>query len=127
MLAVRERLDEFGDVTIAIVTFADPARLDAYRRHLDVPFPVLTDRALTLYRAVGAERGQARQVWSAGTIRTYARLVRQGRRLRRPTEDVHQLGADIVADRDGVIVYLALPRTPDARPPITDLIAAATM
>ena len=54
----------------------------------------------------------------------YARLIRAGRRLRRPTEDIHQLGADAVVGRDGTLRYLSLPSTPDARPPISDLIAA---
>ena len=54
----------------------------------------------------------------------YLRLIRAGRRLRRPTEDIHQLGADAVIGRDGTLRYLSLPSTPDARPPISELIAA---
>jgi hypothetical protein len=81
-----------------------------------------TDR--TLYQLLGAERGSNRQVWSAGTIRMYPRLIRSGRRLRRPTEDIRQLGADAVVGRDGDLRFLSLPSTPDARPPIGDLIAA---
>ncbi len=125
MLAVRDHLDQFGDATIAVITFTDPARLAAYRDHLDLPFPVLTDPDRALYRAVGAERGTNRQIWSLGTIRTYTRLLRKGRRLHRPTEDIHQLGADVVADSTGRITYLVLPPTPDARPPIEELIRAA--
>jgi len=125
VLAVRDHLDQFGDATIAVVTFADPARLAAYRDHLDIPFSILSDPDRALYRAVGAERGSNRKIWSLGTIRTYARLLRKGRRLQRPTEDIHQLGADIIARPDGVITYLALPPTPDARPPIEELIRAA--
>ena len=124
MLAVRDHLDQFGDATIAVVTFADPSRLSAYRDHLGIPFPILADVDRTLYRAVGAERGSNRQIWSLGTLRMYARLLRHGRRLERPTEDIHQLGADLVAGADGVITYLALPPTPDARPPMEELIRA---
>ena len=124
MIAVRDHIDLFGDATIAVVTFSDPARLAAYRSFLDLPFPVLSNPDRSLYRAVGAERGTNRQVWSMGTIRTYCRLLRHGRRLRRPTEDVRQLGADIVADGDGRITYLALPRSPDARPPVAELVRA---
>lgn len=124
MIAVRDHLDQFGDATIAVVTFADPTRLAAYRAHLQLPFAVLADPDRTLYRSLGVERGSTRQIWSPGTLRMYARLLRSGRRLRRPTEDIHQLGADAVIDRDGVVRYLALPTTPDARPPISELIAA---
>ncbi|MEK7423779.1 MAG: AhpC/TSA family protein [Actinomycetota bacterium] len=121
---MRDHLDQFGDATIAVVTFADPARLAAYRDHLDVPFPIVADLDRRLYRLVGAERGTTRQVWSLGTVRMYARLLRQGRRLRRPTEDIHQLGADAVIGRDGAVRYLSLPASPDSRPPISELIEA---
>jgi len=124
VLAVREHLDRFGDAEIVVVTFADPDRLAAHRDHLGVPFTIVTDPARALYRLLGAERGTRRQVWSPGTLRRYVRLVRAGRRLRRPTEDVYQLGADAVVGRDGRLRYRSLPSTPDARPPVEDLIAA---
>ena len=124
MIAVRDHLDQFGDARIAVVTFAAHERLAAYRRHLRLPFDVVADTDRTLYRLLGAERGRRRQVWSAGTIGMYARLIRAGRRLRRPTEDIRQLGADAVIGRTGTLRYLSLPSTPDARPPISELIAA---
>ena len=124
MIAVRDHLDQFGDATVAVVTFADPARLAAYRAHLGLPFDVLADPDRTLYRLLGAGRGTTRQVWSPGTLRMYGRLIRSRRRLQRPTEDTRQLGADAVIGRDGTVRYLSLPATPDARPPIDELIAA---
>ncbi len=124
MVAVRDRLGQFGDATVAVVTFAAPERLAAYRDHLGVPFAILADVDRKLYQLLGAERGTNRQIWSLGSLRMYVRLLRQGRRLQRPTEDIHQLGADAVVGRDGVLRYLSLPATPDARPPISELIAA---
>ncbi|MFN0091411.1 MAG: AhpC/TSA family protein [Acidimicrobiales bacterium] len=124
VLAVREHLERFADAEIAVVSFAAPERLAAYRAHLDVPFTFVSDPDRRLYKLLGADRGAARRVWSAGTIKLYVRLVRQGRRLRRPTEDTRQLGADAVVGRDGRLRYLALPPSPDARPPVTDLLAA---
>ena len=124
MIAVRDHLDQFGDARIAIITFSTPEHLAAYRQHLHLTFDIVADTDRMLYRLLGAERGSARQVWSAGTIRMYVRLLRSGRRLRRPTEDIRQLGADAVVGRSGDLRYLSLPSTPDARPPISDLIAA---
>jgi peroxiredoxin len=124
VIAVRDHLDQFGDARIAVVTFAAVDRLSAYREHLRLPFDVVADTDRVLYELLGAQRGSNRQVWSPGTIRMYARLIRAGRRLRRPTEDIHQLGADAVVGRDGTLRYLSLPSTPDARPPISELIAA---
>ena len=124
MIAVRDHLDQFGDARIAIVTFSTPERLAEYRQHLHLTFDVVADTDRTLYGLLGAERGSSRQVWSAGTARMYVRLIRAGRRLRRPTEDIRQLGADAVVGRNGELRYLSLPSTPDARPTISDLIAA---
>jgi hypothetical protein len=124
VLAVREHLDLFADAEIVIVTFADPARLAAQRAYLDVPFTYVSDVDRRFYGLLGAERGSRRRVWSLGTLRMYARLVRSGRRLTRPTDDVYQLGADAVVDRDGHLRYLSLPASPDARPPVAELITA---
>lgn len=121
---MRDHLGQFGDAHIAVVTFAAPERLAAYRDHLRLPFTVVTDTDRRLYELLGAHRAGNRQVWSPGTIGMYVRLVLRGRRVRRPTEDIHQLGADAVVGRDGTLRYLSLPSTPDARPPVTDLIAA---
>jgi hypothetical protein len=124
VIAVRDHLDQFGDARIAVVTFAAPGRLAAYRDHLHLSFYVVADVDRILYRMLGAERGTNRQVWSLGTIRTYARLLRAGRPLHRPTEDIHQLGADAVIGRDGSLRYLSLPSAPDKRPRIEELIDA---
>ena len=124
MIAVRDHFEQFGDARIAVVTFANPERLAAYRQHLRLPFEVVADVDRKLYQLLGAERGTNRQIWSAGTIRMYLRLAFAGRRVRWPTEDIHQLGADAVIGRDGTLRYLSLPSTPDARPPVSELIAA---
>jgi peroxiredoxin len=124
VVAVADQLDRFGDAVVAVVTFAAPERLAGQRAHLGVPFALLSDPDRRLYALVGAGRGTRRQVWSWGTLRRYVHLVRAGRRLRRPTEDVYQLGADVVVGRDGRVRYLALPPSPDARPPVGELLAA---
>lgn len=124
MIAVRDHLDRFGDARIAVVTFAGVDRLAAYRDHLRVPFDIVADPDRTLYALLGAVRGTTRQVWSGGTLRMYVRLIRSGRRLQRPTEDFSQLGADAVIEGNGIMRYLSLPVTPDARPPISPLINA---
>ncbi len=119
-----ERLEEFGDAEIAVVTFTDPERLGSYVEHLGVRFPVVTDVDRELYRALGVERGTRRQVWSLGTLKMYAQLVRSGRKLRRTHEDILQLGADVVVGADGTIIKLFRPASPDARPDVDELLAA---
>ena len=122
---MRDRLDQLGDALPVVITFAEvPSRLAAYRTYLDLEFPVVADVDRTLYGLLGAGRGSFRRVWSAGTIAMYARLILRGRRLRPPTEDTRQLGADAVIDRDGRLHRLWLPPTPDARPPVDEIVVA---
>lgn len=126
MIAVRDHLDRLGEALPIVITFSDdPARLAAYRAHLQIEFPVLADVDRVLYRVFGAGRGSLRRVWSPGTLAMYARLVRRGRRLRGPTEDTRQLGADAVIDREGRLSRLWLPPGPDARPSVEEIIGAA--
>lgn len=123
MIAVRDHLDQLGDVLPVVVTFTDdPRRLAAYRTHLQLDFPVLADVDRSLYNLLGAGRGSTRQVWSPGTLAMYARLLRRGRRLRPATEDTRQLGADAVIDCDGRLTKLWLPASPDARPTMSDIV-----
>jgi peroxiredoxin len=125
VLAVREHLGALGDTVPIVVTFThDPARQAAYGPHLGVDFPVLADPDRSLYRLLGAGRGSFRRVWSPATLAMYARLIRRGRRLRVPTDDTRQLGADALIDRDGRLARLWLPEGPDARPAVDEMIAA---
>ncbi|MGD9792298.1 MAG: redoxin domain-containing protein [Acidimicrobiia bacterium] len=119
-----ERLDEFTDAQIVVVSFAPVERVRAHRDHLGVPFTFVSDPDRQLYQALGAIRGSVRQIWNVGTLRMYGRLLRKGRRIRRPTEDIYQLGADVVVGRDGRIRFLSLPPSPDTRPSVDEVLAA---
>ena len=125
---MRDHLHQLGDALAVVIAFADePARLAAYRRHLGLEVtavPVLSDPERRLYGLLGAGRGTFRQVWSPGTLAMYARLIRKGRRLRRPQEDTHQLGADAVVDRSGRLRRVWLQSGRDERPDISEIVAA---
>jgi len=121
---VRDHLDDLGDAAVAVVTFSPVERLAEYRSYLDLPFPVLTDPDRAVYSMFGFVRGRIRDVWSLATISGYVRLLREGRRMRRPTEDTLQLGGDAVIGRDGRLLYIARPPGPTERPPVDDLRAA---
>ncbi len=127
MVAVRDHLagSAHHDALLVVVTFTDdPMRLDAYRAHLGLDGPIVADVERNLYHAVGARRGSLRRVWSPGTLALYARLLGRGRRLRTPTEDTRQLGADLVVDRTGRIARIWLPPGPDRRPAATAILDA---
>lgn len=136
-----DQIDRFGDADIAVVTFAPLSDLVRYRdwmlaqmgqgrqpedRHDDAGEPVafLSDPERASYRALGVARTSYGRVYNPGTIRMYARLVRRGRRFRRPVHDTRQLGADVVLTGDGSIHSIFRPETPDSRPSIDQLVAA---
>ena len=121
---MRDRLDEFGDAHVAAITFAEPEHLAAHRDHLELPFPLLADPDREIYRRFELGRGSVRAIWSLGTMRMYARLLHQGRKLRRPTQDTRQLGGDFVIGRDGRLATAFRPASPDDRPTVDALVAA---
>lgn len=124
---MRDQLDRFGPAIVAAVTFAEPERSAAHRRHLDLPFPVLADPERDIYRRFEFGRGSLHRIWGLGTLVTYAGLLRKGRRLGRPTEDTRQLGGDVVVGPGGELAAIFRPSSPDDRPTVDELIDAVTM
>lgn len=121
---MRDRQPDLGDTAIAVITFGQPGDLPAHRAHLALPFPLLADPERRVYRQFGLARGALHRIWSPGTLVLYARLLRQGRKLQRPTQDTRQLGGDFVIGPDGRLAAAFRPASPDARPPIDALVAA---
>lgn len=119
-----ERLGEFGDAEVVLVTFTRPRNLRGYRGRFHLPYTVVTDETREAYRAFGLGRGPWWRVYGYSTWRLYAGLIRRGRRLQRPVEDTLQLGGDFVVGRDGRLVYVFRSRRPDARPEVDALVAA---
>lgn len=123
---MRDRIDAFGDTEIVGITFAGPEALAEHRRHLDLPFPLLADPDRVVYRRFQLGRGARRDIWNFGTVKLYVRLLRRGRRLRRPTQDIRQLGGDFVVDDRGRLAAAFWPPSPDARPDVATLISSVT-
>jgi AhpC/TSA antioxidant enzyme len=121
---VSDRLNEFDRASVVLITFTRQRNLRAFRRLLELSYPVLADETRSVYRAYGLGRGHWWRIWSWRTLRTYGRLLRAGHRLRRPTEDTRQLGGDFVVDPGGRIAYSYRSRTPDDRPSVDELVTA---
>ena len=115
-----------ASISPVVITFADdPARLAAYRRHLGVDIPVLADADRALYELLGATRATYARIWNPRTLAMYGRLLTGGRRLQWPRDDTRQLGADALVDAAGRLRRIWLPASPDARPTVAELAAAA--
>ena len=119
-----DRFDEFAPTNVVLITFTRPRNLRGFRHLLGLSYPVVADETRDVYRAYGLGRGAWWQVWSLRTLRAYGRLLRGGARLRRPTEDIRQLGGDFVVDADGVLVYTYRSKRPDDRPSVDELVQA---
>jgi len=121
---VSDRLAEFGGAAVVLITFTRPRNLRGFRRRLALAYPVLADETRAVYRAYGLQRGSWWRVWGLKSVRAYGRLLRQGRRLERPSGDTLQLGGDFVVDWDGRLAYAYRSRGPDDRPSVDDLLDA---
>lgn len=119
-----DRLDEFGDAAVVLVTFTRARNLRGFRRQLGLRYPVLADERREAYRAYGLGRAPWWRVWSPSTLAVYVRLVRQGRRLQRPTQDTRQLGGDFVVGPDGRLSYVYRQTRPADRPTVDALLTA---
>ena len=119
-----DRLDDFGDAAVALITFTRPRNVAGFRRRLGLRYPVLADEARDAYHAYGLGRAPWWRVWGPRTLGAYARLLRAGRRLDRPTQDTRQLGGDFVVDPTGRLSYAYRSSRPDDRPAVDALVAA---
>lgn len=131
-MKVRDRWDRWEAVGAAalFVVFDDP---DLIRRAMldgigpdELPFPVVVDRDRSTYDTWGLPRARRRDIWlDPNVYRVYWRLLRAGDKLRPGGTDVYQLGGDFIVGPDGTIAY-ARPQQRDDRPPVGELLKAAT-
>ena len=111
---------------MVLVTFTEPAMLQAYLQRNALSFPVLVDADRSSYRAYGFGRGSVARVWGRKAARRYWDILRRDglAGLRRPVEDTLQLGGDMVIAPDGTLVWGYWGRGPDDRPTVDELVAA---
>jgi hypothetical protein len=105
-------------VRVAVITFEAGPLVEAYARDTGLEWPILLDTSLELYRAYGMGRGRIWHVWGPPAWWIYARLLVRGRRLRRPTGDVNQLGGDVLIGPDGMVRLHVVGRGPADRPSV---------
>lgn len=114
-------LDELG-VKVVVVTFQLGLAAQHYDSEGDLPWPVLIDDRRRLYSAYGMERGHWWDIWGVASWKIYAKLLLRGRRLRRPSADVHQLGGDVLIDPSGIVRLQHVGKGPADRPAVHTII-----
>jgi alkyl hydroperoxide reductase subunit AhpC len=110
------------DLHVVVVTFEARERADEYVRETGLRWPLLIDRQRALYRAYGMGRGRWSAIWGPATWRAYVQLIARGRRLRRPTGDVYQLGGDVIVDPQGKVALHHVGKGPADRPAVAALL-----
>lgn len=125
-MSVQERIGDLSGAEVVLVTFARQRVLAGFRKRLGLTFPVLADEDRASYRDYDLGRGPWWRIWGPATWLAYARLVARGKRAERPTDDTLQLGGDFVVASSGRLVYAFRSRSPSDRPPIEELVAAAS-
>lgn len=122
---MRQALAEFArrGVTVAAVSFAEPAKLVDYQKHHRWPFLMLADPERKAYRAFGLKRLSWFQVFSPAALKLYWKLLRGGmRRERHQGEDIYQSGGDFLIDGAGEIIFAHHSQNPADRPEIGRLL-----
>jgi alkyl hydroperoxide reductase subunit AhpC len=122
---LRERQDEMErlGLQVAVVTFESEPIAKKYIDQTRLPWPVLMDRRRELYRAYGMGRGAVSRILGPGSWWAYLKLLFRGHRLQAPTDDVYQLGGDVLIDPSGIVRLHYVSRTPVDRPDVVNVLA----
>jgi peroxiredoxin len=111
------------NVSIVVVSFADPAKLVHYQKQHQWPFTILADPQRTAYRAFSLKSLSWFQIFSPATLLGYLKFFREGmKRQNYGKEDIHQSGGDFLLDREGNILVAHRGQGPADRPSVTALL-----
>lgn len=122
---MRSLKDEFDRrrVGIAVVSFAEPARLIHYQERHRWPFAILADPQREAYKAFALSRLSWFRVFSPTTLKLYWTLWRKGMKLdTNAGDDIYQAGGDFLLDREGNILFAHRSQDPADRPAATKLL-----
>jgi peroxiredoxin len=109
--------------SIVVISFAEPTKLASYQKRHQWPFPILADPSRNAYESFALPRLSLRRVFSPATLRLYAQLLWQRKRLENyGRDDFYQSGGDFLIDRSGAVLFAHRSREPADRPSPTALL-----
>jgi len=110
-------------VTVAVVSFAQPAKLVRYQEHHQWPFIMLADPERKAYEAFALKRLSWFQVFSPAALKLYWKLLRSGMKQERyEGDDIYQSGGDFLIDGGGNILFAHRSQNPADRPAVAQLL-----
>jgi len=107
---------------VLVVTFEAAPMAELYVRGTGLRWPLVLDSSRSLYDAYGMSQGRWWAIWGPASWLAYGKLILRGRRVRRTSADVYQLGGDVLIDPGGAIVVHHVGDGPADRPALTDLL-----
>lgn len=121
MSQLRHSYPEFRELDAEVIAVAAVVLkpLAKFAQALALPFPVLSDAKVEVYRAFGLGKGLAIR---PRTPIEFARLLWREGRLYRPIGDVMQIGGDFLVDREGLLRYAHIAEDPTDRPTAAELV-----
>jgi hypothetical protein len=112
-------------VTVAVVSFGEPAKLVRYQEHHQWPFIMLADPERKAYEAFALKRLSWFQVFSPAALKLYWKLLRSGMKQERyEGDDIYQSGGDFLIDGSGNILFAHRGQDPADRPAVARLLMA---
>jgi hypothetical protein len=118
-------IEQLG-LNVAAVTFETPRQAQEYVAQTALPWPLLIDLDRRLYQAYGMQRGAAWRILGPRSWLGYMKILLRGRRPHMPTDDIYQLGGDILIDPTGIIRLHYVSQTPVDRPNVNQILALIT-
>lgn len=110
-------------VSVVVVSFAEPAKLNRYQQYHQWPFTILADPQRAAYELFTLTRLSWLHVFSLSTLKMYLKFLREGiQRQEYGKEDIYQAGGDFLLDRDGHFLFAHRSRDPADRPPVKILL-----
>jgi peroxiredoxin len=116
---VKSLKEEFAKrgVSVVVVSFAEPAKLNQYQQYHRWPFTMLADPQRAAYELFTLKRLSWFHVFSPSTLKMYLKLLREGvRRQDYGKDDIYQAGGDFLLDRDGHLLFAHRSQDPTDRP-----------
>ncbi|MCH8044975.1 MAG: AhpC/TSA family protein [Planctomycetes bacterium] len=117
-----ERIERLG-LKVLVVTFQAQWLAEAYVSETELRWPLLVDETRELFTAYGMHRGRWRDILGPAAMWAYAKLIARGRRPKKTTGDVRQLGGDVLIDPAGVVRLHHVGRGPADRPPVERILS----
>ena len=122
MRSSKPEFDRRG-IAIAVVSFAEPARLVPYQERHGWPFMILADPNRVAYRTFALKRLSWFRVFSPATLKLYWKLLREGLKPENSGgDDIYQSGGDFLLDREGRLLFAHRSQDPADRPPARRLL-----